>query len=73
METGMLRKGIFHSALFLLVYFLLALGAISPRAEAKLIGQPAPEINNKVWINSAPIRMENLRGKVVLLEFWTYG
>ena len=24
------------------------------------------------WINSAPIRLEDLRGKVVLLDFWTY-
>ena len=73
METGMLRKGIFHIALSFFVIFISALGVVSPRAEAKLIGKLAPEINNKVWINSAPIRMENLRGKVVLLEFWTYG
>jgi len=24
------------------------------------------------WINSAPIRLEDLRGKIVLLDFWTY-
>lgn len=24
------------------------------------------------WINSAPIRIEDLRGKIVLLDFWTY-
>ena len=24
------------------------------------------------WINSAPLSMEQLRGKVILVEFWTY-
>lgn len=34
----------------------------------------APELVNDVWLNSAePLRLENLRGKVVLLEFWTFG
>lgn len=35
---------------------------------------PAPEVNNEIWINSdEPLRLEGLRGKVVLLEFWTFG
>ena len=35
---------------------------------------PAPAWNNDVWINSeAPLPLEDLRGKVVLLEFWTFG
>lgn len=42
-------------------------------ARAGLIGKPAPEIRNQVWINSQPLRLANLRGKVILLEFWTYG
>src|ERR1700738_2831106 len=25
------------------------------------------------WFNSAPLNMANLRGKVVLVDFWTYG
>ena len=25
------------------------------------------------WLNSAPLSMKGLRGKVVLLDFWTYG
>lgn len=38
--------------------------------------RPAIEIeyqNEKQWINSKPIKLENLRGKVVLLNFWTYS
>lgn len=35
---------------------------------------PAPEITNEVWLNTeAPLRLADLRGKVVLVEFWTFG
>jgi len=37
------------------------------------IGQPAPEIAGGPWINSGPLSMETLRGRVVFVEFWTYG
>jgi hypothetical protein len=37
------------------------------------IGQPAPEIAGSPWINSEPLSMEKLRGRVVYVEFWTYG
>ncbi len=33
----------------------------------------APEITNQVWINTdKPLRLADLRGKVVLLEMWTF-
>lgn len=34
---------------------------------------PAAEIDNDVWINSPPLTMAELKGKVVLVEFWTFG
>ena len=34
---------------------------------------PAPELTNEVWINSEPLRLADLRGNVVIVEFWTYG
>ena len=37
------------------------------------IGQPAPEIMGGPWINSEPLSLEKLRGRVVFVEFWTYG
>ena len=37
------------------------------------VGNVSPEIDGIVaWINSEPLNMEELRGKVVLVDFWTY-
>lgn len=33
----------------------------------------APEIISDTWINSRPLSLEKLRGKVVMVEFWTFG
>jgi hypothetical protein len=42
-------------------------------AQALRIGAPAPEIAAGPWINSAPLSIDGLRGRVVLVDFWTYG
>jgi len=35
---------------------------------------PAPELTNDTWLNvDAPLRLANLRGKVVIVEMWTFG
>ncbi|MEW5942076.1 MAG: hypothetical protein AB1750_20615 [Chloroflexota bacterium] len=35
---------------------------------------PAPEFVNDVWLNTdAPLRLADLRGKVVAVEMWTFG
>jgi hypothetical protein len=34
---------------------------------------PAPELLNEAWLNSEPLKLADLRGKVVLVEFWTFG
>ncbi len=33
---------------------------------------PAPDFNNEVWINSSRLRLSDLRGQVVLVNFWTF-
>jgi hypothetical protein len=33
---------------------------------------PAPPVMMTTWINSSPLTMSRLRGKVVLLDFWEY-
>jgi len=36
-------------------------------------GAPAPDFTGiEQWHNSAPLTMQQLRGKVVLVDFWTY-
>lgn len=43
------------------------------RADLEDLG-PAPELANGVWLNTdQPLRLEDLRGKVVLLDMWTFG
>jgi hypothetical protein len=37
------------------------------------VGQAAPEITGGPWINSEPLSIAGLRGRVVMVEFWTYG
>ena len=35
---------------------------------------PAPELNNEIWLNvDAPLRLADLRGKVIALDMWTFG
>ena len=33
----------------------------------------APDLASGDWINSEPIKLKDLRGRVVLVEFWTFG
>ena len=35
---------------------------------------PAPELTNESWLNvDSPLRLANLRGKVVAIDMWTFG
>ena len=45
----------------------------SANARTLKIGDPAPKIDGTEWINSTPLKMNDLTGQVVLVEFWTYG
>ncbi len=42
-------------------------------AATSIHASAAPEFNGiDRWLNSPPLSMQSLRGKVVLLDFWTY-
>jgi hypothetical protein len=35
---------------------------------------PTPELTNDSWLNvDSPLRLADLRGKVVLIDMWTFG
>ena len=54
---------------------VLAVLMLAPAGQALSlrVGQPAPEITGGPWINSEPLSLAGLRGRVVFVEFWTYG
>jgi hypothetical protein len=59
-----------RTSVALIVVLLLAVAAM---ADVVPPGRPAPELASGGWVNSEPLSMQKLRGRVVLLDFWTYG
>jgi hypothetical protein len=60
----------------LVLITMLMATALAPGAaagQALRLGAAAPEVTGQGWINSEPLTMRALRGRVVLVEFWTYG
>jgi len=60
---------------------VLATGIITPQPTATSLPEivlpdlgEAPDITNDVWLNTdQPLPLNAVRGKVVLVEFWTFG
>jgi cytochrome c biogenesis protein CcdA/thiol-disulfide isomerase/thioredoxin len=49
-------------------------GSPTSAQSSTLLGEPAPEFTGiSTWHNSEPLSMHGLRGKVVLVDFWTYA
>ncbi|WP_206956522.1 thioredoxin family protein [Trinickia acidisoli] len=74
-----MRKSTRHLGVFA-VLVLVAAAAASVVSKANGVGAPAamqgtaPEFTGiDHWLNSPPLTMQSLRGKVVLVDFWTYG
>ncbi len=44
----------------------------SNRQPSAGVGMAAPELEPTGWINSQPFRLADLRGRVTLVEFWTF-
>lgn len=43
----------------------------SELAAARLMFNPVPALEASRWVNSEPVRLTEMRGKVVLLDFWS--
>lgn len=77
----MMKIEMFIKRQFLLIGFLFALflfvssEGVSVMAQVKQPRVRAPELNgHKGWLNTdKPLSLAALKGKVVLLDFWTYG
>jgi hypothetical protein len=53
---------------------VLLFGAAISAQEPAAMKIPAPELEGiSDWINSKEIKLADLKGKVVVLHFWTYG
>jgi thiol-disulfide isomerase/thioredoxin len=67
-------KGLMTSAVVATVIVVLMSASIScrwPRSEAEgLVGETAPEISSDFALNGKPLRLSDLKGKVILLDFW---
>ena len=46
---------------------------VGAQGRGPALDRPAPGIVGGPWINSQPLTSVALRGRVVYVEFWTYG
>lgn len=73
-KRGKYRIDFRHNSLLLPFAFAVATWLAWPIYGAPAgTGRIAPEITGKDWLNSKPLTIRDLKGRVVLVEFWTYG
>jgi hypothetical protein len=68
MKTGIIRLGGAALLAALVVFFFLGRSASGVG-----LGAPAPELRGGPWLNSEPLKLKDLRGKVILLKMWTFS
>ena len=73
-KTRKCRFGIGFGDNFLLFAIAAATWLAWPMyGSAANAGKVAPEITGADWLNSRPLNAADLKGRVLLVEFWTYG
>ncbi len=50
--------------------YLSSAGSVEPRDP---MAPDFPTRDPQMWINSSPLSISELRGRVVLIDVWTYG
>jgi cytochrome c biogenesis protein CcdA/peroxiredoxin len=81
-DTNLLTKFSFVNTSKAEAHLINALGPAKPARAVNAAGSqivlsdegPMPELTGAVaWINSPPLTRDSLRGKVVVIDFWTYS
>ena len=63
-----------RNVMILLALALCIFSVSVPLAKQHIVSLPEfTQSSNEAWINSPPLRVSDLQGKVVMLDVWTYG
>jgi hypothetical protein len=68
----MKRRIIFYLAACMTAGVLILLMKKTDAIQQPVTVGPAPEFPAEDWINSEPLSLQALHGKVVLVDFWTF-
>lgn len=59
-------------AILCLAVAALAFTPASAQNPNTMLGKPAPKLQVGNWMNSKPLTLSALKGKVVVLDFWAH-
>lgn len=58
--------------MLLLSIYTLLFATLFPKNETPSPAPEFPKVAAERWLNSPPLKMSELRGKVILLDVWTF-